>query len=184
MIINANFGETTLSDAIDIVQRFYPTEEFAVFHGSELIYEKSELLDEDEIEVYSRNVKKSCKEAGPHGQVLLMIEPEGGSAIKAYFLDSPDLKEPCLEQHIGDSSVHSPIENFMINSNKKPETVRNKRRPQSAALLPPTAYCDAISDNEEAIEEVKNKSISKMDVELADADEIDLQEMNGNGHSL
>lgn len=182
--MNINFNESKLADAIEVVQKFYPSDEFAVFHGTELIFEKSDMLDEDEVEAYTRNVKRGCREIGPYGQILLMVEPEGGQAIKAYFMDSPQLREPCLEQHIGERSMLTKLEEFMINSNKKPAIAKAMARPQVTAPLPDTADCDDISDSEDVVEEHKKQSASKMDVELDKPDIEEVEVTNDKGVAL
>ena len=177
-MINIDFSTSNLSGAISTLQQFYPSEEFTVFHGSELIYEKSEMLDEDEVENYERNIKKSFKELTNAGQLQLIVEIDGGPAVKAYFLDSPGLKEPCLEQMIGNTYQKTDFEKFMVASNIKQKSLIKRTVDPKLVALQAQASCADISDSEEVIEETKESQKKKMDIEVCDNLDGGLEEVN------
>lgn len=137
-----------------------------MFQGSDLIYERAEYLEEDEIEGYERNAAKTFKHMTNHGQLQLIVEPEGQPAVKAYFIDSSGLKEPCLEAHIGNEHKLTDFETFMVASNAKIKVAARKIVDPKIVAMQAQATCADITDSEDVIEEPKKSQTKTMDIEV------------------
>lgn len=177
LVINIDFATATVKQAIETILKYYPCQEYTLFHGSELIYEKAEYLDEEEIETFEAKATRTFRMMTNHGQFQLILEPEGGPAVKTYFLDSTDLKEPSLELFIGQASDKTPLEQFMVESNAKQKTFVKKALDPKLVALQAQATCADISDSEEVIEEKKASPKKMMDIELCEESDNGVEEI-------
>jgi hypothetical protein len=171
----------TLSSLINEIQKLHPTEEFSVFLGSELIFEKAEYLEDDELEAFVTKAEKPCKAYATGNQIKIIFEPEGCAPQTVYALHVPaasqsfeDKKQKLtLKWSIGPCCGVTPLEQFMRESNKK---IAKQYVPKKAdKIIPEAEDLESISESNDIEEIGGERSQQKSGTDQATA----AQEENG-----
>ena len=155
---------------IDEVLTIHPSDEYSVFIGNELVAEEADYLEDDEIEIYHNKINRLIRYYTQSGQLKMIIEPEGGHPLTIYILHDSDIENVHLRWKIYPVIGATDKDRFIKDSNKK---VRHMERRANQVEIPSNNTMELLSDSEEVVEEVVNKSntkgsIAKMDIECID----------------
>lgn len=153
LFIDCNFEDSTLKQVIEYIQQraSFTEEEFSLFHGSNILYEQNEYLEEDEISNYERNTAKTCRELTKWNQLKFLLQNDCEKQITVYVAhtESRDWSHR-MEQ---ENDPPNEFETFMVESNRR---IRAAVKP-----APPVAATnekielESLSDSSEEVEEQK-----------------------------
>lgn len=150
-----NFETVTLKQLVEKISELAHTEEYSVFLGSDIIFEKASYLEEDEIELYERKTSLKCRDFCATQQLKLTFDPEGGQKGSVFVKHNPQLGGEVVELwNVGNPADKTDFERFLIESNKKPKVNKPApRAPIPLANLPETFDCLSESETSQIVDE-------------------------------
>lgn len=151
IFIDCNFELSTLKQVIEYIQQRagFSQAEFSLFHGSTLLYEQNDYLEEDEISNYERNAGKTCRELTKWNQLRFLLQDDSEKQITIY-LSHTDSAVWNHRMELENDPLNE-FEAFMVASNKRVRPAVKPAQPVTADRE--RIQLESLSDDSGEVEE-------------------------------